>query len=33
MTSYVRLLEQTLDFLEQGVYIYSPQGRAIYLNI
>lgn len=32
MTSYVRLLEQTLDFLEQGVYIYSPQGRAIYLN-
>lgn len=32
MTTYQKLLEKALDLLEIGVYIYTPLGKAVYLN-
>lgn len=32
MATYQELLEKALDLLEMGVYIYSPMGKAIYMN-
>lgn len=32
MATYQELLEKALDLLEIGVYIYTPQGRAVYMN-
>jgi len=32
MTSYIHFLEKALDLLDEAVYIYSPLGKAIFMN-